>query len=170
MKLALSLHAPNQDLREKIVPSARAYPMDRLMAALDDYLTKTGNKVMVEYVLLDGVNTSTKEAHELGQLLQGKAVNVNLIPYNPTDVGVQFEAPHPDTTADFVHIVSEEYGLFTTVRVEHGQDVAAACGQLSVAKHEGPTGEKMTLDDFAQASNLSCGESKEGGRVRRSRI
>jgi adenine C2-methylase RlmN of 23S rRNA A2503 and tRNA A37 len=87
VSLALSLHAPNQRLREQIVPTATAYKLPALMAALDYYLA-SGPKVrtMVEYCVLGGVNDSEECARELGELLRGRDIILNLIPYNPTDV------------------------------------------------------------------------------------
>ena len=84
VKLALSLHAPTQDLRIKIVPAAKAYKLDTLMAALDAYQGRTKRRVFVEYVVLAGVNDSEEVAHQAGQLLKDRDVVLNLIPFNPT--------------------------------------------------------------------------------------
>jgi adenine C2-methylase RlmN of 23S rRNA A2503 and tRNA A37 len=84
--LALSLHAPTQEMRQLIVPSARAFKLDAIIEALDDHLWRTGRAVLIEYVLLAGVNDAIDTAHLLGQLLKGKKVKVNLIPYNQTTV------------------------------------------------------------------------------------
>merc|ERR1719350_2200541 len=89
VNLALSLHAPTQELRARIVPSAAAYPLDQLVDAVEGHLAASPGKarqptVMIEYVLLAGVNDSQDNAHELGQLLRGRQCMVNLIPWNPT--------------------------------------------------------------------------------------
>ncbi|CAE7905861.1 rlmN [Symbiodinium microadriaticum] len=87
--LALSLHAPMQDLRSTIVPSATSNKLDALLREVDEYGALTGNKVMMEYILIEGVNTSAETAHALGSLLarQRALVMLNLIPYNPTATG-----------------------------------------------------------------------------------
>ena len=96
VSLALSLHAPSQRLRERIVPSARAHPLDRIVAAARQYQEATGNKVFVEYVLLAGVNDGVEIARELGALLEGHRVMVNLIPWNPVlSPDMHFGAPPP---------------------------------------------------------------------------
>jgi len=133
VNLALSLHAPTQDLRCKIVPAARAFKLDRLMDALDDHLFFCKKQVLIEYVLLEGVNDSEQNAHELGQLLQSRAKDliVNLIPYNPTEVAESYQPPSQEQINKFVAI-AKTYDLFVTVRQENGSDVDAACGQLAL--------------------------------------
>lgn len=76
----MSLHAPSQELRKQIVPSARAYPLEKLLAAVSDYQSSTQQRVFVEYVMLSSVNDGLEQAHQLGQLLQGRDLVVNLIP------------------------------------------------------------------------------------------
>lgn len=138
VSLALSLHAPNQDLRAKIVPSARAYKLDRLMQSIATYQERTKKRVFVEYVMLGpDFNCLEEHARELGELLQGRDVVVNLIPWNPIlSPGMEFKAPVHGATAAFKRILKEEYGLPSTLRQEKGQDVSAACGQL-VLEHGG---------------------------------
>ncbi|KAK9841759.1 hypothetical protein WJX81_001125 [Elliptochloris bilobata] len=139
VSLALSLHAPNQTLRQRIVPSARAYPLERLMAAVAEYQAVSGMRVFVEYVMLAGVNDASETAHELGALLtaSGHKLLVNLIPWNPVfSPGMAFAAPDSGAVAAFGAILREQYGLFTTVRQEMGQDISGACGQL-VIEHGG---------------------------------
>jgi adenine C2-methylase RlmN of 23S rRNA A2503 and tRNA A37 len=97
VSLALSLHAPNQALRRSIVPSAAAYKLEALMDAIRHYQEITGQKVFIEYVMLEGVNDSVEQALELGQLLKGHRVTVNLIPWNPVlSPGMSFGAPPPN--------------------------------------------------------------------------
>jgi len=138
VSLALSLHAPTQELRQKIVPSARAYRLDKLIAAIDEYQERTNQRVFVEYVLLGpDFNCTTKHAHELGQLLRGKDVVVNVIPWNPIlSPGFPYQAPPEGEVDEFLRILCREYGLLATVRQEKGQDVGAACGQLVISSGE----------------------------------
>lgn len=134
ISLALSLHAPTQELRRKIVPSARAFKLDKLMAAIDAYQQKTMRKVFIEYVLLGpDFNCTREHAKQLGQLLQGRDVVVNVIPWNPIlSPGFPYKAPPEDEVDEFLRILKQEYNLPATIRQEKGQDVAAACGQLVI--------------------------------------
>lgn len=145
VSLALSLHAPNQELRQSIVPSARAYKLDKLMAAIDTYREKTGQKIFVEYVMLNRVNDAPETAHELGQLLRGKNMILNLIPWNPVySPDISFDAPGAERVGAFQRIVREEYGVFCTVRQEMGQDISGACGQLVVEQGGAGCGGQVT--------------------------
>ncbi|KXZ45270.1 hypothetical protein GPECTOR_56g366 [Gonium pectorale] len=134
VSLALSLHAPNQELRAKIVPSARAYKLPALMDAVRSYQANSSQRVFYEYVMLSGVNDGLEQAHELGKLLQGDDVVVNLIPWNPVyqPEGPFFEAPQDGSVAAFQSVLRHTYGLHTTVRQEMGQDISGACGQLVI--------------------------------------
>jgi 23S rRNA (adenine(2503)-C(2))-methyltransferase len=132
VNLALSLHAPNQDLRKSFVPSAKGFPLHKLMDTVDLYLNKTKRKLLVEYVLLNGVNDNESVANELGQLLQGKNVTINLIPYNNTDVNAPYVPTKMEDVLKFQAILFKKYKVATTVRKEMGADIASACGQLVV--------------------------------------
>ena len=135
--LALSLHAPNQALRERIVPTATAYKLPDILAALDHYLAAGGPKTsaMIEYCVLGGVNDSVECARELGHLMRDRDVIVNLIPYNPTDVPMGHEPPTPEAVrAMYSVLTGREFKVFTTVRHEMGQDISGACGQLALKK------------------------------------
>ncbi len=134
INLALSLHAPNQTLRSQIVPSAKAFPLEKLLAACYDHTRGNKKSLFVEYVLLKEVNDRPEHAHELGQLLQGQAVIVNLIPYNPTDVAMDFDTPEDADVDAFYDIMVNEYKLLTTIRVHHGREIGGACGQLALSK------------------------------------
>lgn len=136
VKLALSLHAPTQELRKKIVPTSRSWPLDRLMSVLDD-INSCGDRVMIEYILIRDVNDTLQCAHQLGQLLEGKDVMVNLIPYNPTDVSHDYKSPLPSQPALFETVIRTCYGIRTTVRRTMGQDIDGACGQLVIQKGKG---------------------------------
>jgi adenine C2-methylase RlmN of 23S rRNA A2503 and tRNA A37 len=145
VSLALSLHAPTQPEREAIVPSAKAAPLNKIMAAVDAYTRHTGQRVFVEYVLLAGINDTVEHARALRELLAGRDVVVNAIPWNPVlaagdDGGgknaFEFEAPSPESVAAFhgeVWLGGREGGVPCTVRQERGQDIDGACGQLATA-------------------------------------
>ncbi|GBG71092.1 hypothetical protein CBR_g8391 [Chara braunii] len=134
VNLALSLHAPSQELRAAIVPAARAYRLDKLVAALDAYQAASGRTVFVEYVMLAGVNDSEPIAHQLGSLLKGRQVFVNLIPHNSVSAATSaHSASSPADVRRFQEVLRESYGLHATVRQEMGGDIAGACGQLVVS-------------------------------------
>jgi adenine C2-methylase RlmN of 23S rRNA A2503 and tRNA A37 len=146
INLALSLHAPNQEIRLKIVPTAVSHPIEKLMNAIDYHVTvhsKNNQKktlkvtsVMIEYILIKDINDRDEHAHELCQLLLPRRNHIllNLIPYNPTDVpGQSFEPPEHEQINRFYQIcTSDEYKIFSRVRQEMGQDIAGACGQLAL--------------------------------------
>lgn len=129
LTLAVSLHAPSDELRRSIVPIHRTYSISRLMQTCRDYFEKTGRRVTFEYILLKGINDSPVEATELAALLKGFPAAVNLIPYNPTTVAQSFERPEAARVARFRAIL-EGTGVAVTQRKERGQQIAAACGQL----------------------------------------
>ena len=129
VRLALSLHAPNQTLRERIVPTATAYPLPRLMEAVDAYLASGPKaRAMIEYCVLGGVNDDVAHAAELGELLRGRDVVVNLIPYNPTDVPMGHEPPTEEAVRAMAAVLAKPpYARRTTVRKEmRGPDIAGA--------------------------------------------
>jgi 23S rRNA (adenine2503-C2)-methyltransferase len=131
LRLALSLHAPTDELRGELMPVTRRYPIERLMAACRDYRDRTGRRVFVEYLLLDGVNDSDGEARRLGRLLgPGPAFHVNLIAYNPT--ASAYSASPQDRVAAFAEVL-RDLGVGASYRRSHGSDIEAACGQLAVA-------------------------------------
>lgn len=128
--LALSLHAPNQSLREKIVPSAKSYPLNAIMKDCRDYFLETRRRVSFEYTLLAGVNDSVKHAIELAELLHewGRGHHVNLIPFNPID-GSEYKRPSKKSVIAFVSAL-ESRKVTASVRQTRGLDASAACGQL----------------------------------------
>lgn len=132
VNLALSLHAPNQHVRKKIIPYARKYPLEEVLMAMDEYSRQTKRDITYEYTLLAGINDQYKHAQELAQLLTGKQCTVNLIPYNPVD-GLHLNRPEKEVIEDF-RAVLEEAGINTTWRYTKGKDIAAACGQLALQK------------------------------------
>jgi len=131
LRLALSLHAPTDELREQLMPVTRRFPVARLMQACRDYRARTGRRVFVEYLLLDGVNDSDADARRLGRLLgAGPAFHVNLIAYNPT--ASDYSASPQERVAAFAEIL-RDLGVGASYRRSHGGDIEAACGQLAVA-------------------------------------
>jgi hypothetical protein len=140
LNLALSLHAPTQALRQQIVPSAKAFPIEKLLAACYEHTRVSKKPLFVEYVLLKNVNDRPQHAHELGALLAGQQVIINLIPYNPTDVAMEFDTPEDNDVDAFYEILVNEYKLLTTIRVHHGREIGGACGQLALTKPGGGGG------------------------------
>ena len=130
VSLAVSLHAPDDRLRNQLVPLNRKYPIHDLLAACRRYVAGKERKLSVtfEYVLLKGVNDTLEQAFELVALLRGMACKVNLIPFNPFP-GAQFERPDSTVIQDFSETV-QRGGIFTMIRKTRGDDIDAACGQL----------------------------------------
>ena len=128
--LAVSLHAPNDALRDELVPINRKYPIRVLLAACQRYLTKAPRDfVTFEYVMLAGVNDSVGQARELAALVREVPCKLNLIPFNPF-FGVDYQRSSPDAIARFRDVLMQA-GLVATVRKTRGDDIAAACGQLA---------------------------------------
>jgi 23S rRNA (adenine2503-C2)-methyltransferase len=128
INLAVSLHAPNDELRNQLVPINRRYPLDELLAAVRGYLDRTGRRVTFEYALMDGVNDSLVLAQELANLLSGLLCHVNLIPVNPTPSSSLRGSP-PEVVRAF-QAELERWGIPATVRRRRGVDIQAGCGQL----------------------------------------
>lgn len=133
VNLALSLHAPNQPLRRRLIPYARKYSLGDVLEAVDRYYQKTKRDITYEYILIDGVNDSLEHARELASLV-GRHTTVNLIPCNPV-VGSSFKRPSSEKVKNFAAIL-EDKGINTTWRYTKGDDIAAACGQLALACDE----------------------------------
>ncbi len=128
--LAVSLHAPVDELRDEIVPINKLHPIDTLLEACWAYSAKHANRfITFEYVMLRGVNDSLAHADQLAQLLQGKPAKVNLIPFNPFS-GTRFERSSADTIRHFQDRLRQR-GLVATTRKTRGEDIDAACGQLA---------------------------------------
>ena len=134
VNLAISLHAVRNDVRDRIVPINRSYPLERLMAACRDYPLAKGRRITFEYVMLDGVNDSPDDADGLLALLAGVPAKVNLIPFNPFP-GAAFERS-ADVAVEAFRKRLLDGGLVATTRTPRGEDIAAACGQLQ-AQEEG---------------------------------
>ena len=128
INLAISLHAPNDELRNKLMPINKAYPLPKLIEAVKEYSKKTNRRVTIEYILLKNVNDSVYHAHELASLLRGMNVYVNLIPYNETKP-IEFKKSEKKNIDLFYQTLKEEK-INVTVRREFGSKISAACGQL----------------------------------------
>ena len=126
--LAVSLHAPNDELRSRLVPTNRKIGIAAVLEAADYYFDKTRRRVMFEYVLLADVNDQPEHARQLVALLKGRPALVNLIPYNPV-AGVPYRTPKSAATARFAEIL-EHTGLSVAIRYRKGNRIDAACGQL----------------------------------------
>ena len=130
VNLALSLHAPNQHIRKKIIPYARRYPLEEILTAVDEYAHRTKRDITYEYTLLAGINDQMESARELASLLSGKQCTVNLIPYNPVD-NLNLQRTAKERIEKFRSILDEAQ-INTTWRYTKGKDIAAACGQLAL--------------------------------------
>jgi 23S rRNA (adenine2503-C2)-methyltransferase len=127
--LAVSLHAPNDELRDQLVPINRRHPIKELLEACWHYLDQqNGRSITFEYVMLDGVNDSPAHALELARLLRGRAAKVNLIPFN-TFPGTQYRRSAPEAISRFRDLLNAR-GVIATTRRTRGDDIDAACGQL----------------------------------------
>ncbi len=130
VSLAISLHAPNNELRNELVPINRKYPLSELVAACDRFIKKYPDKRMItiEYVMLDGVNDHIKHAKELAALLDTLPCKINLIPFNPFP-HAPYRRSSSNRTSRFQKIL-QDAGFVTTIRTTRGDDIDAACGQL----------------------------------------
>lgn len=127
--LAISLHAPEDELRGRLMPVNRKYRMEELIRAASDYCEKTRRRVTFEYILLRGINDSDAHAASLARILSGQeGFYVNLIPYNPVE-GLPFQGTEKNRTLAFYDVLMKQ-GIRATLRKERGTDIAAACGQL----------------------------------------
>ncbi|MGV3487177.1 MAG: 23S rRNA (adenine(2503)-C(2))-methyltransferase RlmN [Tuberibacillus sp.] len=131
VNLAISLHAPNDELRTQIMKINRAFPLEKLMKAVDYYLEKTNRRITFEYILLHDVNDHKEEALQLAELLKNKRhlSYVNLIPYNPVNEHIQYKRSAGENIKTFYETLKNK-GINCGVRLEHGTDIDAACGQL----------------------------------------
>lgn len=127
--LAISLHAPNNEIRNSFMPINKKYNMELLKKVLIEFNNKTGNRITIEYILLEGINNSPENALELGKYLKEIKCNVNLIPYNGID-GVKYKKPTQKSISIF-KLLLEKSGKKVTQRLERGSDIDASCGQLA---------------------------------------
>tara|TARA_B100000700_G_C15052166_1_gene860846 strand:- start:1048 stop:2121 length:1074 start_codon:yes stop_codon:yes gene_type:complete len=126
--LAVSLHAPNQEIREELIPSAKNYHINKLLNDCKNYNNKTGRRVSFEYILLGGVNDLPCHAEELASLLFDSKSHINLIAYNPI-FEANYERPSSERIKNFMNILKNK-GMMVTLRASRGLDSNAACGQL----------------------------------------
>lgn len=135
VNLAISLHAPNDELRSKLMKINKVYNLKQIIKAVKYYINKTNRRVTFEYIMLEGINDSEKEALELSKLLKGLNAYVNLIPYNETS-HINFKKTKENDIMKFYDILKKN-NIGVTVRREFGKEVDAACGQLRSNYEEG---------------------------------
>jgi 23S rRNA (adenine2503-C2)-methyltransferase len=123
--LSVSLHAPNDGIRDRIMPINRKYPIAPLLEACGKYFTKTGRRISYEYVIIEGLNDTPAQARMMAALIRGTPAHINIIPCNPVE-GKPFRPPEPEIIMRFAGIL----GKNATVRRTLGCDITAACGQL----------------------------------------
>ncbi len=130
-RIAISLHAPNQELREKLMPNvARAFPLDLLLQKMDEYVALTNKRITYEYILIAGVNDKDEHAGQLVRLFRNRLAHINLIPYNPIS-GKSYSRTSASRVTEFQRKLLQK-GITTTVRLTMGEDIDSACGQLAV--------------------------------------
>ncbi|MHC5372454.1 dual-specificity RNA methyltransferase RlmN [Enterococcus sp. LJL120] len=131
VNLAISLHAPNNELRTSIMRINRSFPIEKLMAAIDEYIEKTNRRITFEYIMLNNVNDRPEHAQQLADLLKDKKklAYVNLIPYNPVSEHDQYSRSEKADVLKFYDVLKKN-GVNCVIRKEHGTDIDAACGQL----------------------------------------
>ena len=135
INLAISLHAPNNELRSKIMRINNAYPIEEVMKAVKDYIDKTNRRVTFEYIMLKDINDTKECALELVKLIKGLNAYVNLIPYNETE-NIEFKRSTSSQINEFYDILKKN-NITSTIRREFGSNVSAACGQLRANNIEG---------------------------------
>jgi len=128
VNLAISLHAPNNEIRNSIMNINKAYPIEEVMDAVKEYINKTNRRVTFEYIMLKGINDTEKCAQELSKLLAGMNAYVNIIPYNETS-HIEYKKSSKETIMKFYDILKKN-NIGVTIRREFGSKVNAACGQL----------------------------------------
>ena len=130
LRLSVSLHAPNDELRSRLMPINKKYPLQRLADALKFYKNRTGERITIEYILIANINDEPKYAYEMAALLNGLEPYINLIPYNPVKNNKKFKRSSDGAVKKFCAALTELKIEFE-VRRERGSDIAAACGQLA---------------------------------------
>ncbi|MBQ7593505.1 MAG: 23S rRNA (adenine(2503)-C(2))-methyltransferase RlmN [Synergistaceae bacterium] len=130
LRLSLSLHAPNDNLRSKIMPVNKTYPLQKLVAALKRYRDRTGERITIEYALIDHVNDAPEYAYETAALLDGLEPYINIIPFNPIPSKPELKRSDNSRVKEFCRALTELHIEFE-LRKERGGDIMAACGQLA---------------------------------------
>ncbi len=150
--LAISLHAPSDGLRSRLMPINRRYPLAEVLAACREYIQTTGRRVAFEYVLIEGLNSLPTHARQLAALIGDMTCMVNLIPMNPV-AGSSLAAPRRETVVAFQSILNAA-GIVATVRVDKGSEIRAACGQLRARAEQEIAEDAGTTD---KRSGRGCG-------------
>ena len=144
--LALSLHSPFDEVRDRLMPVNRKWPVKVVVGAVRDYAEATGRKVTFEYVLIDRLNDTEEQADALAALVTGLPAVVNLIPFNYVDTVHGYARPKRERVMSFRRRL-ESHGVNVTQRVERGHDIAAACGQLA-GRHKGRFANRSQLSEL----------------------
>lgn len=149
VNLAISLHAPTNELRTRIMKINKAIPIEKLMQAIEYYLEKTNRRITLEYILLKDVNDGREHALQLAELIQHirHLANVNLIPYNPVDEHSQYQRSERESVRAFYDTLKKQ-GISCSVRLEHGTDIDAACGQLRSKQIKQSAGDNLGQDSL----------------------
>ena len=134
VNLAISLHAPSNEIRKQIMPINKVYPIEDLILVLKDYIEKTNRRVTFEYILLDGVNDRVEDANMLAKLVKGMNCYINLIPYNETN-NISYKRTKSENISKFYDILKKNR-INVTIRREYGSNISAACGQLRSIKED----------------------------------
>jgi len=134
VNLAISLHAPNNSIRDRLMPINKVYSIEKVMDAIDIYIKKTNRRVTFEYILLEGINDRDEDALELSKLVKDKNCYINLIPYNETN-NFGYKRTKPIQIMKFYDILKKN-NVNVTIRKEFGSKISAACGQLRSKKEE----------------------------------
>ena len=134
INLAISLHAPNNEIRNMIMPINKVYPLEKLIPCLKEYFRKTNRRITFEYIMLKGINDSKENALELANLVRGMNCYINLIPYNETN-NIEYKRTNSIQIMEFYDILKKN-GISVTIRREFGGKISAACGQLRSKKEE----------------------------------
>jgi len=150
-RLAVSLHAPNHELRSQLVPLERKYPLPTLLESLRVFEAAGGRRITFEYVLIDAVNDAPEQANELGHLVGEFQAHVNLIPFNPIP-GTDWRPTPPERQREFAAIL-EARGVPATIRSPRGRDIAAACGQLRAEHATRPPKPYLNLMELQKRKN-----------------
>jgi 23S rRNA (adenine2503-C2)-methyltransferase len=156
--LAISLHAPDDELRSRLIPINRRWPIGEVLAAADYYVERTHRRVSYEYTLMDGVNDTDELADELAELLYGRLAHVNLIPLNPSE-DPTLRASTADRALAFESRLRAA-GIAATIRVNRGRDILAACGQLRLAEKRRRESGHVILSEAKDPSSSTRNETR----------
>lgn len=142
-RIAVSLHAPNQELRAQLMPVSKAYALEALLEVMDAYVQLTHKRISYEYTLIQGVNDQEEHALQLVELFKNRLAHLNLIPYNPVP-GTPFERSPKSQIRRFAQILTH-HRIPNSIRVTMGDDIAAACGQLAYRYHDTSTSDPVDV-------------------------